>query len=328
MRKRSFLLTFVAASAGVFAAWALFAEDKAPPLPPPPLPAPGVPLRPALIQIPDGTYTVGSPKEALDWEGPRRANPSELPQRRVTISGLWMCETEMTRAQHLAVMGKNPEGCPEGCAPDQPVDGLGWDGAIQTLNRLTLIESVALEAEGEPGLSLCYVQRGDDTLFVPGCTGYRLPTEDEWEVAARAGTTTSWSWGEDPAQADAYAWSRMNTDQALHPVRGLSPNAWGLYDMAGNVSEWVWTQLAATPAAAPAPTWNVEYAEEWLWNKVIPGSSPVVLPEHTWSKPWRVHRGGNVWSTSAELRPASRDDITGNSPGWLVGLRCARGPTP
>jgi len=328
MSKRPWLLSVVAALAGVLAAWALFTEDAAPPPPPLHPPDPLIPLRPALVQIPAGTYTVGSPKEALTWEGPRRANAYEPPQRSVTVSGLWMCETEVTWAQYQAVMGENPELCQGGCASDQPVGGVGWEATIRYLNRLTILESLVSQAAGEPGLSQCYVQRDDDAFFVPGCTGYRLPTEDEWEVAARAGTTTSWAWGEDPEQADEHAWRPANSGRELQPVRRLAPNAWGLYDMAGNVSEWVWTPNIAAPAATPGPAWDLEYAEEWLWNKVIPGASPVILPEHTWAKPWRVNRGGSVWSKTADLRPASRDDVSQDAGGWNIGVRCARGPTP
>ena len=363
MRKRSLLLTFVAALAGVFAADVFMARDEAPPSPSSsrmrqtkPLrasrstSAPGSlapsALRPALVRIPDGTYTVGSPKEALTWDKPRRAKPDEVPQRQVTITGLWMCETEVTQAQYQAVMGVNPSFCEEGCyephhvlesptrcqkdcTPDRPVNRVGWEDVIQYLNRLTILESVALEAEGAPGLSQCHVVRGHDTYRVPGCTGFRLPTEDEWEIAARAGTTTSWAWGEDPAQADVYAWSRANADP-IQPVRGLAPNAWGLYDMAGNVIEWVWTPGpgGSAPSEVPPPRVDLEYAEEWLWNKLIPGSSPVVMPQDSWLRRWRYHRGGSVWHHAADLRPASRQHSNGESGGWTFGLRCAQGPTP
>ncbi|MBK9648915.1 MAG: formylglycine-generating enzyme family protein [Deltaproteobacteria bacterium] len=323
MSKRPWLLSVVAALAGVLAAGVFMARDEAPPAPGAPRVRPAKPrgaptpsaLRPALIQIPDGTYTVGSPKEALTWEGPRRAKPYEPPQRQVTVSGLWMCETEVTQAQYQAVMGVNPSFCEEDCdephealesptrcqrdcTPDMPVNRVGWEDALHYLNRLTILESVALEAEGEPGLSQCHVMRGHDTYRVPGCTGFRLPTEDEWEIAARAGTTTSWAWGEDPAQADVYAWSDANSHRDLQrdlrreirPVRGLAPNAWGLYDMAGNVNEWVWTPGpgGSAPSEAPPPRLDLEYAEEWLWNALIPGSSPVVLPPDSWPRRWRV----------------------------------------
>ena len=360
MRSLPRILTFAAALAGVLAAGVFMRPNGTPSATNAPQrrqakpraasnaisaresPSPSA-LRPALVQIPEGVYQVGSPEEALTWDEPRRAKLDEVPQRQVTLSGLWMCETEVTQAQYQAVVGLNPSRCGDDCSheqpvnpaecqkdcrPDMPVNEVGWEDALNYLNRLTILESVALEAEGEPSLSQCYVMRGHDSYLVPGCTGYRLPTEDEWEAAARAGTTTSWAWGEDPERADLYAWSDANSNDGIQPVRGLLPNAWGLYDMAGNLGEWVWTPGpgGSAPEAVPPPRWDVEYAEEWLWNALIPGSSPVVLPQDRWLKRWRFHRGGSVWDRSVDLRPARRKH--GIEPGWTLGLRCARGPTP
>ena len=360
MSKRPWLLSVVAALAGVLAAGVLMARDEAPPAPGAPRVRPAKPrgaptpsaLRPALIQIPDGAYWVGSPDVAPPWEVPRRADPDARPDRQVTVSGLWMCETEVTQAQFQAVVGTTPGHCGPDCAPDEPVWNVGWVGALLYLNRLTILESEALEAQGEPGLSLCYVQRDHDILLVTGCTGYRRPTEDEWEAAARAGTTTRWAWGDDPALADGYAWSKNNANHHPAPVRSLAPNAWGLYDMAGNVDEWVWTPdpPGSAPSTLQPPRRDVERSQTWQWSGLIPYASPAASPEVTPIHPRRISRGGHIQDAVLDVTPVSRETSVeggefrasldmdlhrvelyyafGAAAGHLTGLRCARGPTP
>src|SRR5262249_12002459 len=109
-------------------------------------------------------------------------------------------------------------------------------------------------------------------------------TEAEWEYAARAGTTTRWSFGEDASQLGRSAWCNKNAGWQTHPVGQLQPNAWGLYDMYGNVSEWVqdwYGRYASGPAVDPA------------------FSSPA-------SVSWRVGRGGRFYSVALSCGSASR----------------------
>ncbi len=268
---------------------------------PTPAPTPRGPLRPALVSVRGGTFLMGSPEEALTWEGDRKAYNDELPQRELTIPAFQMCKTEVTQAQYEAVMGTNPSNCSWGCGDTLPVQTVSWFDAVAYLNRLTELESEARVAEGEASLSVCYAGSGADVRWARGCTGYRLPTEAEWEYAARAGTTTSWSFGEDPAVAGEYAWYHDNAVGKVHAVATKKANPWGLYDLHGNVWEWVWDGYDS-------------YKSGKVVNSV--GTD-------------RALRGGAFnYGAPRLLRSALRDGDPPEYRNWYVGFRCARGPGP
>jgi formylglycine-generating enzyme required for sulfatase activity len=132
---------------------------------------------------------------------------------------------------------------------------------------------------------------------------YRLPTEAEWEYAARAGSTTAYDFGTDACQLHEYGWYKVNAGGKTHPVGQLKPNAWGLYDMQGNVNVWEWVR----DWYGPYPT----------------GAS--IDPQGSQSGSARVRRGGS-WSTGPEsCRISKRDGI---APGRLLtslGFRLLRG---
>lgn len=169
-----------------------------------------------MVAIPAGTFIMGSPSTDVMRER------DEQPPHTVTLKPFLLGQTEVTQALWQAVMGSNPS-VYDACGAECPVDSVSWDDVqafLAQLNRLT-------------------GQR------------YRLPTEAEWEYAARAGSTSRWSWGDDPAGADAHAWWVSNSDASTHPVARLQPNAWGLYDMHGNVWERVEDRYHAHYQGAP-----------------------------------------------------------------------------
>ena len=134
-----------------------------------------------------------------------------------------------------------------------------------------------------------------------GCTGYRLPTEAEWEYAARAGTTTSWSFGEDPADLGDYAWYSSNAGRKVQTVGTRRANRWGLYDLYGNVWELMWDGFSD------------DYS---IYQVVISGGA------------LRVHRGGSFANSPGALRSAERSWNLPEDRSRYVGFRCARGSGP
>jgi formylglycine-generating enzyme required for sulfatase activity len=154
--------------------------------------------------IPAGRFTMGSP---LSEDG---RESDEIQHEVVISSGFFLAETECTQAQWEAVMGRNPS---EFKGADRPVEMVSWDDAVEFCRKLTAKQ----QAEG-----LC-----------PEGWEWRLPTEAEWEYAARAGTI-----GARYGEVDAIAWHQFNSDLGSHAIKGKKPNAWNLYDMIGNIWEW------------------------------------------------------------------------------------------
>lgn len=157
---------------------------------------------------------------------------NEEPVHTVSFShGFYMSIYETTQDNYVAIQGDNPSFNPGGGS--LPVEGVSWFDAVRFANALSVKE----------GLDPCYDNDGN-VIGGAGsdpylCQGYRLPTEAEMEYAIRAGTTTDYFFGEDLSQLGNYAWYLSNSGGTSHAVGQKLPNPWGLYDMLGNVSEWV-----------------------------------------------------------------------------------------
>ncbi len=201
-------------------------------------------------------------------------HPSETQHRVQITRPFLLAATEVTQGMWREVMDVNPSHFGD-CGDDCPVERVSWLDVVTFCNALS----------SEEGLEECYVVDGEDVTWPRGldCTGYRLPTEAEWEYATRAGTQTEWSCGADADCLDGVAWYNVNAHDTTHPVGTKAANAWGLYDMHGNVWESVWD-------------WHADYDAD---GQVDP-TGPVAGAN-------RVTRDGGWNNDAARLRAANRN---------------------
>jgi formylglycine-generating enzyme required for sulfatase activity len=202
-------------------------------------------VRTNMVCIQPGTFILGSPTNEVDrWS-------REGPQVTVTISGGFLIgRYEVTQMEYLSLMNSNPSYFTGDLS--RPVERVSWDDATNYCALLT-------EQERLSG------------RLPEGCQ-YRLPTEAEWEYACRAGTTTRFSYGDDPGYTNLanYAWYSANSGNQTHPVGQKAANPWGLYDMHGNVLEWCldWFQTypggsATNPPGPPVGMTRVDRGGSW-----------------------------------------------------------------
>ncbi len=191
-------------------------------------------LRPALVRVPTGRFFMGSP---ISEPGRRR---DEVQHEVMIQRSFLMFETEVTQDQYESLMDEYPSSVAKSTngfdcvdyypSVVKPANCVTWNDALLYANKLSNAE----------GLHPCYELRGKQIVWPNGidCQGYRLPTEEEWEYAARAGTSQIFAGSQTPALV---AWYSDNSKPPKSsPVRHKQPNAWGLYDLTGNVAEWVW----------------------------------------------------------------------------------------
>jgi len=193
---------------------------------------------------------MGSPESEAD-----RHHDNETQHLVKITKPFYLSVHEVTQQQYEQVMGKNPS---KYKGETKPVEQVKWNEAVEFCRKLSDEEGVE----------------------------YRLPTEAEWEYACRAGTITAYSFGDDVSQLGEYAWYNANSENTTHPVGEKKPNAWGLYDMHGNVWEWCqdWygayesLKLASDPTGPASGTY-----------RVLPGGAFVYQP--------RLVRAANHFNT-------------------------------
>lgn len=178
-------------------------------------------------------------------------------QHMVTLTtDFWMAVSEVTQKQWRSLMGTNPS---KFQGDEFPVEQVSWFDSVAYCNALSAKEQ----------LPPCYQISGTTVLWTTGtaCVGYRLPTEAEWEYAARQPSTAVYS-GSD--SVDAVAWYLGNSGSTTHAVKTKTANGRGLYDLSGNVWEWVWDVYQSNYEALPSTD---PFGPSTGANRVIRGAS-------------------------------------------------------
>ena len=224
-----------------------------------------------FVLIPSGQFVMG---EATREECTVcKASPDETPRHSVTINrSFYMSKYEVTQRQWLAIVKGNPS---RFRGKNKPVDSVSWHEVQVFVEGLNKMEKKS---------------------------SYRLPTEAEWEYAARAGTKSAYSYGDEPRKLSQYAWHGVNSGGKTHNVGGLKPNPWGLYDMNGNVVEW---------------------CSDWYRSDYYK-RSPKIDPRGPTSGSHKVRRGGSMDKSARRCRSSVRDPFFPGQRSGNTGFRIVK----
>ncbi|MDB4614464.1 formylglycine-generating enzyme family protein [bacterium] len=236
-----------------------------------------------LLPIPAGEFVMGSPNTE-----PGR-NPDEGPQRKTKVDAFWMSKCEITWNAY-ETWGEHTDKIRRELLAETETDRDPIADAVTRPTPPYTDMSFGMGKGKYPAISMTQHAARGFCKWLTAKTGryYRLPTEAEWEYACRAGTTTAYSFGDDPSQLDDYAWHEANSEEAYHKVGKKKPNPWGLHDMHGNVAEWVLDQYSTDAYARLSG------------DKAV---NPLQIPSKLYP---RVVRGGGWDHSPGQLRSAAR----------------------
>ena len=257
---------------------------------------PGTDLDYEMVTIPGGEFIMGSPAT----EKLRAAD--EGPQHRVKVSPFWMGKYEVRWQEYILFVYAEEEIQLREKYPT-PAEVCSISDAVTRPSKPYIDMSYGMgkkgmHGKGYPAIAMTQHAANKFCQWLSAKTGhfYRLPTEAEWEYAARAGTTTAYFFGDDPAELPKYAWFFDNADSSYRTLGKKPPNPWGLYDIYGNVAEWVLDQYDGSYYQSGAGQGVITNP----WNKAV--------------KPYpHAVRGGSYDDDPHQLRSAARSK---SSPEW------------
>lgn len=246
--------------------------------------------KPQMLPVAGGSFDMGS----------NNGDGDERPVHRVTVSSFFMSATEVTQAQYEVVMGTNPSAFMSGSdASRRPVEKVSWFDAVLFCNKLSQKEGYEPAYYSDEKYQTVYTG-GERVYWKGSANGYRLPTEAEWEYAARGGAVGRGYPYVGITIPDEVAWYTDNSRGTTQPVGTKKPNELGIYDMSGNVWEWCWD-------------WYGAY-----------GSGSVTNPAGSISGSYRVLRGGSWYYNTSRTRIAYRYSNSPSGRYGDVGFRLVR----
>ncbi len=238
----------------------------------------------SMVPIKGGEFTMGSPETEKDRK------PDEGPQIKVKVSPFWMGQFEITWNEYELFMYPDEEKRTRATLKSD-AEGDKLADAVSHPSKPYVEMSFGMGKDGFPAISMTQHAANKYCQWLSAKTGhfYRLPTEAEWEYACRAGTTGKHFFGDDDSKIGEYGWYEQNSDFKYQKVGKKKPNPWGLYDMYGNVVEWVLDQYDAG------------------WYKANAGKGVLVDPWNKATKPYpHAVRGGSWDDQAVMLRSAAR----------------------
>jgi formylglycine-generating enzyme required for sulfatase activity len=276
------------------------------------LQAPGTAFRdcpdcPEMVVVPAGRYTMGSSASDKSWAVSHGSNAEsvadESPQHEVSLLAFALGKYDVTRGEYAAFVRDTGHSAGDGCG----LNGEKWDkqAGVDWQNpgfAQTERDPVVCVSWHDARAYVSWLNAKMRPAVSSSDGPYRLPSEAEWEYAARAGTTTRFWWGDDDGDAAGRAWYKSNSENRTHPTGTKPANRFGLHDMAGNV--WQWTQDCYAETYAGAPT-DGSAAE--VGNACM-----------------RVDRGGSWFYPAWLLRPATRERNPADYRDRIMGFRVAR----
>jgi len=298
--------------------------------------APGTVFRdcpdcPEIVVVPAGSFTMGSSAEEKSWAASHGSSlgsvADEAPQHQVSVPSFALGKYDVTRGEYAAFARETGYPAGDGCGRGRAIfkwekdSKLTWENPAHAQTDRDPVVCVSWQ---DAHAYIAWLNRHAHSGGAASANGpYRLPSEAEWEYAARAGTTTKFYWGDDDAAASVHAWFNANSGcekveglfcdhGQTHPVGAKPPNAFGFYDMAGNV--WQWTEDCYDNSYAGIPTDGHANEAASSDPKAKDGQGNCL----------RVDRGGSWMFPAWLLRPATRERNPADFRADIMGFRVAR----